>query len=225
MGGRKRKTPKPQRDVPGAAVVSNILKDGDTLRPAKGGDFSGKAPDAPDAPKPRPDPVPDRPDFVPGPGERPILNPPAGFKDKADFERFRDRLNQGLHDAGYDDAKVMLQGSATDGVSHNPAKGSRPFDGGGKKSDYDLTVESNKLVDAAKDAGIDMRNGGRRTGPIERDRDLEKVGLKDLHKELTDMTGGRPDDQVLIYIDGTISVDGIAGLQTPAGVIELLRAR
>ncbi|WP_335991791.1 hypothetical protein [Glycomyces sp. MUSA5-2] len=34
-----------------------------------------------------------------------------------------------------------------------------------------------------------------------------------------------PEYQVLIYIDGTISVDGIAGLQTPAGVIELLRAR
>lgn len=34
-----------------------------------------------------------------------------------------------------------------------------------------------------------------------------------------------PDYRVIVYIDGEISVEGIAGLQTPAGVIELLRAR
>lgn len=33
------------------------------------------------------------------------------------------------------------------------------------------------------------------------------------------------DYQVMIYVDGEISVEGIAGLPTPSGVVELLRER
>jgi len=202
---RKRKTQLPKRNAD--TVVGAALKDSDTLRPAKGGDFSGKAPDAPGpAPKPKPDPVPDRPEFVPGPGERPILNPPAGFRDRADFERFAERVNKGLHDAGYDDAKVMLQGSAPDGKSYNPDKPNRFFDGDGKMSDYDLTVESNKLVDAAKDGGLPLRSGGRRTAAIEKNKDLDKVGLRDLHRELREMAGGRK-LSFMAYRDAQEAVD------------------
>lgn len=184
-----------------ANLIAEPLTDSDKLRTGK-----GHNPDVPETSKPKPDPVPEtKPDPTPG-LDRPILDPPAGFKSKADFEAFRDRLNQGLRDAGYDDAKVMLQGSATDGVSHNPDKGSRPFDGGGKPSDYDLTVKSDKLVDAAKANGIDLRNRGERTGPIERAKDLDKVGLRDLHKELTEMTGGRP-MSFMAYRDAQFAVD------------------
>ena len=142
-------------------------------------------------------------------GGRPLLDPPAGFKSKADFEAFRDRLNQGLREAGFGDARPILQGSATDGYSHNPSKPNTPFDGGKQPSDYDIAVASPDLMEAAEGKGVGLRSRGSRTGPL-RDRELEALGLLDLRNELQQMAGGR-EVNFMGYRDAQAAVDRAGG--------------
>jgi hypothetical protein len=142
--------------------------------------------------------------------ERPLLDPPAGFQSKADYEAFRDRLNSGLHEAGYTDARPILQGSATDGFSHNPSKpANTPFDGGAERSDYDIAIASPSLMDAARDNDVGLRSQGTRTGPL-RDEQLRQLGLIDLRNDLQRMAGGR-EVHFMGYTDAQAAVDRATG--------------
>lgn len=142
--------------------------------------------------------------------ERPLLDPPAGFASKADYEAFRDRLNSGLQDAGYTDATPILQGSSTDGYSHNPSKPpNTPFDGGREPSDYDIAIASPSLMDAARDNGVGLRSGRTRTGPLH-DEQLRQLGLIDLRNDLQSMAGGR-EVHFMGYTSGQAAVDRATG--------------
>jgi hypothetical protein len=186
-----------------AKLVAEPIEDSNAFRTGKG----HNATDAPDTSNPKPD------TSKPGPSgsnERPVLDPPAGFKSKEDYKAFRDRLNNGLKDAGYGDGRPILQGSATDGFSHNPSKPpNTPFDGGSKPSDYDIAIESPSLVDAAKQNGVGTRSGGTRTGPLSRS-ELRDLGLLDLRNDLSKMAGGRKVD-FMAYQDGQFAVDRASG--------------
>lgn len=143
--------------------------------------------------------------------DRPVLDPPAGFKNKAEYEAFRDRLNQGLRDAGYGDARPILQGSGTDGYSHNPKKPpNTPFDARGHNtSDYDIAIASPSLMDAARRNGVDTRSRGTRTGPLTRS-ELRDLGLLGVQQDLKNMSGGRKVD-FMVYQDGQFAVDRADG--------------
>lgn len=143
--------------------------------------------------------------------DRPVLDPPAGFRNKAEYEAFRDRLNQGLRDAGYGDARPILQGSGTDGFSHNPSKPpNTPFDARGHNtSDYDIAIASPSLMDAARQNGVGTRSGGTRTGPLTRS-ELRDLGLLGVQQDLKRMSGGRKVD-FMAYQDGQFAVDRADG--------------
>lgn len=172
-----------------AEVVAKPLKDSGAFRTGKG----RADPPGPSSTSPG------------GAPQRPVLDPPAGFKSKAEYEAFRNRLNEGLDRAGYKDAKAILQGSATTG--HSPHKGT-VFDGGKKPSDYDIAISSPSLMDAARrldDPPVSLRSGKTRTGPLT-DHDLDRLGLLSTRDDLERMAGGR-EVNFMGYTDSQTAVD------------------
>lgn len=93
-------------------------------------------------------------------------------------------MHDGLGKAGYPDARAILQGSAITGKSFKTAS---PFNAG-RISDFDIAVSSQSMLQAAKDAGIGLRSGGTRTGPLS-ERDVRKLGLFDLANQATNQVG------------------------------------
>ncbi len=111
---------------------------------------------------------------------------PKGFKSAADFIRFGRTLREGLAEAGYADADAILQGSAVTGKSF---RAGAPFDVG-RISDFDVALTGDSLLQAAQDAGIELRSAGTRTGPLTA-RDLKMLGLRELSQEMS-AQAGRP---------------------------------
>jgi hypothetical protein len=89
-----------------------------------------------------------------------------------------------LRAAGFADAEAILQGSAVTGKSY---KTGAAFDVG-RISDFDIALSGKSIFQAAKDAGIGLRSGGTRTGPLTA-RDLKILGLRDLSTQLSGQAG------------------------------------
>ncbi|MEU6593683.1 RHS repeat-associated core domain-containing protein [Streptomyces sp. NPDC046881] len=109
------------------------------------------------------------------PGPRRI---PMGFPNAAEFNQFKAQINSGLRDVGIEGATAVFQGSSVTGKSFRTG---RPF---GPHSDFDVALAGESLLERAKQAGIPLRSGGTRTGPL-KGADLEKMGLGELRGKLT----------------------------------------
>ena len=112
---------------------------------------------------------------LPKPGPRRV---PMGFGNAAEFDRFGGQVNAGLRDAGIEGVTAVFQGSSVTGKSFRTGK---PF---GPHSDFDVALAGSGLLARAKEAGIPLRSGGTRTGPL-KGADLERMGLGGLRSSLT----------------------------------------
>ncbi|MFI8242615.1 RHS repeat-associated core domain-containing protein [Streptomyces sp. NPDC085866] len=127
----------------------------------------------------------------PMPGPRRI---PMGFPNGVEFTAFKSELAAGLKQAGYEDVTPIMQGSSVTGKSFRTG---RPF---GSHSDFDVALASSDLLRRAKQAGVELRSQGTRTGPLE-PADIAALGLRDLSKSLSKRAGGR-DVHFMVY--GTV---------------------
>lgn len=119
-------------------------------------------------------------------GDDPALggaNPyvPRGFS-AAEYGEFAGELYSGLRAAGYSDSTAIFQGSSVTGQSF---KTGEPFRAA---SDYDIALAGASLLEQAKKAGVGLRSGGTRTGPL-REIDLRKMRLSGLAAELSRKAG------------------------------------
>ncbi|MFC0599262.1 RHS repeat domain-containing protein [Streptomyces palmae] len=103
---------------------------------------------------------------------------PHGFGSAAQFKEFSASLKSGLKEAGHGDAVPVFQGSSVTGRSFESGK---PF---GSHSDFDVALTGTDILARAKAAGISLRSGGTRTGPL-KGSDLHKMGLNDLAESLS----------------------------------------
>ncbi|MFG2677365.1 RHS repeat-associated core domain-containing protein [Streptomyces sp. NPDC048445] len=103
---------------------------------------------------------------------------PKGFANRGALSEFGQKLTGGLAEAGHENVTPVMQGSAVTGKSFRTG---RPF---GAHSDYDVALASSDLLSRASRAGIALRSGGTRTGPL-KGSDLQKLGLGDLAKSLS----------------------------------------
>ena len=111
---------------------------------------------------------------------------PHGFASRAEFEGFGSRLNSGLREAGLTDVQAVFQGSSVTGRSFRTGQ---PFDVG-RVSDFDIALVSPSLLQEASKAGVGLRSGGLRTGPLKA-IDLQRLGLTSLTRDLS-AAAGRP---------------------------------
>ncbi len=125
---------------------------------------------------------------------RPTVPVPMGFTGPAEFARFGSRLHDGLARAGYPGTDAAMQGSSATGRSFRTGEG---FDQG-RTSDYDVALGGSELFDAARSAGIGLRSGGTRTGPLGA-VDVEGLGLTGVREELMEMMGRKV--EFMIYRD------------------------
>jgi Na+-transporting methylmalonyl-CoA/oxaloacetate decarboxylase gamma subunit len=109
---------------------------------------------------------------------------PRGFPNSKAFVQFSRDLRSGLAEAGYPDTEGILQGSAVTGKSFRSGV---EFDVG-RVSDLDVALAGEPLLQAAKSAGVGLRSGGTRTGPLSA-RDLKILGLRDLSTQLSKQAG------------------------------------
>jgi len=85
---------------------------------------------------------------------------PLGFDSENSYLAFVESLNGGLSSAGYGGATAAFQGSAVTGVGYTSGA---PF---GAHGDYDIALGGDDIFNAARGAGIGLRSGGTRTGPL-----------------------------------------------------------
>ena len=101
-----------------------------------------------------------------------------------DFLAFGAKLSQGLKAAGYTDGQAAFGGSSVSGVKYTTGA---PFDVG-RISDYDIGIASPDLLAKAKQLGIGLRGGGKRTGPLTSE-ELHELGLDNLADQLSEDAG------------------------------------
>jgi hypothetical protein len=106
---------------------------------------------------------------------------PQGFAHGLEYNTFSKTLNAGLAEAGYSGTEAFFQGSSVTGKSFRTGEA---FDVG-RVSDFDIALTGPKIMKAAVDAGIPLRSGGTRTGPLTA-ADLQKLGLSSLAGQLSD---------------------------------------
>lgn len=107
---------------------------------------------------------------------------PRGFSG-AGYGEFTQELYSGLRAAGCNDSTAIFQGSSVTGQSFKTGEPFRP------DSDYDIALAGSDLIEQARKAGVGLRSGGTRTGPL-RDVDLRKMRLSGLAEALSEK-GGR----------------------------------
>lgn len=107
---------------------------------------------------------------------------PRGFSE-AGYGEFTQELHSGLRAAGYNDSTAIFQVSSVTGQSFKTGEPFRP------DSDYDIALAGSDLIEQARKAGVGLRSGGTRTGPL-RDVDLRKMRLSGLAEALSEK-GGR----------------------------------
>jgi RHS repeat-associated protein len=133
---------------------------------------------------------------------------PFGFSTPEEFAAFTNRLNIGLVSLGMGDVQGIFQGSAVTGVGY---RSGLPFDVG-RTSDFDIALAGKSLLDNAAAAGIDLRSGGLRTGPL-READLAKLGLLDLAASLSSIAG-RPVN-FMIYASPEAAIQRSSSIPMP----------
>jgi hypothetical protein len=119
-----------------------------------------------------------------GVGRSAVPAVPRGFAGVEDFGRFGARLHDGLAHAGFAGTRAALQGSAVTGRSYRTGSA---FDAG-RTSDYDVALAGRALFDAAVDAGVALRSGGTRTGPLSA-AEADNLGLAAIQRELSELAG------------------------------------
>lgn len=106
---------------------------------------------------------------------------PRGFS-ALGYRQFVQELYAGLRAAGYNDSTAIFQGSSVTGQSFKTGEPFRP------ESGYDIALAGADLIEQAKKAGVGLRSGGTRTGPL-RDIDLRKMRLSGLAEALSQKVG------------------------------------
>jgi filamentous hemagglutinin len=99
---------------------------------------------------------------------------PLGFSSRNDFESFGQTARDSLAAAGHADAEVYLRGSAVTGYKYSTGEA---FDIG-RRSDYDVSIVSPRLMQRAEEIGVKLRGGRTRTGPLD-DVQVRILGLGD----------------------------------------------
>ncbi|WP_297541048.1 polymorphic toxin-type HINT domain-containing protein [Amycolatopsis sp.] len=132
---------------------------------------------------------------------------PYGSDGPESYSAFAETLNGGLAGGGYSGTSAAFQGSSVTGV------GFRSGLAFGDHSDYDIALGGSDLFDAAKEAGIGLRSGGTRTGPLNSSQ-LSKLGLRDLADNLSAEAGGR-EVHFMIYNDINAATDRSASIVAP----------
>ena len=132
---------------------------------------------------------------------------PFGFADARSYGRFAGALHAGLAKAGFPGTTAAFQGSSVTGRSFVSGVA---FDYG-RVSDFDIALASEDLVHAAKTAGVRLRSGGLRTGPLDV-ATLRQLGLAELAQSLSELAGR--DVHFMIYR----SIDDAAARSPHLGV-------
>ena len=117
---------------------------------------------------------------------------PLGFNTRQDFEKFGAEAMRGLVSSGHKDAIPFIRGSAVTGYSYRQGE---VFDVG-RRSDFDLAIVSPKLLQRAREVGIELRGGETRTRELN-PLDLKSLGLDGLAASLVDQSGH--DTTLMIY--------------------------
>ena len=125
---------------------------------------------------------------------------PRGFTSFAEFAQFGSRLKSGLTEAGFADTEAAIQGSAATGAKFTTGEG---FDVG-RTSDFDVALGGDEIMDAARNAGVELRTRGTRTGPLGRD-DVAALGMTDLQLQLSKLAGRKVDFMVYRSIDAALT--------------------
>ncbi|WP_432081564.1 hypothetical protein [Streptomyces sp. WAC 04229] len=108
---------------------------------------------------------------------------PHGFASADEYDQFTRNLYDDLNDAGYGgSATAVFQGSSVTGQSFRTGQPFRP------EGDYDIALAGDEVLERARKAGVGLRSGGTRTGPL-RDIDLRKMRLSGLAEELSERAG------------------------------------
>lgn len=111
---------------------------------------------------------------------------PHGFSSIDEFTTFGQSIRTGLDRAGYPYTVPILQGSAVTGKNSQTGAA---FDSV-KVSDFDVALAGDSIFQAAKRAGIPLRSGATRTGPLT-ERNLKQLNLFDLSQQ-SRVEAGRP---------------------------------
>ncbi len=109
---------------------------------------------------------------------------PRGFGSKGEFERFSSICKSELQRAGFDNTHALFQGSAVTGRSFLTGK---QFDVG-RKSDYDIALCGERLMQRARELGIELRSEGERTKPLDA-AEVKKMGLESISNRLSAEVG------------------------------------
>jgi hypothetical protein len=117
---------------------------------------------------------------------------PAGFAGRDDYNAFVGSLDEGLVGVGLGGTRAAFQGSSVTGVRFRDGT---PFNA---NSDYDVALGGEQIFALAKEAGIALRGGASRTGPLKK-ADLEALGLTNLRAHLSGIAGR--DVNFMIYRD------------------------
>jgi RHS repeat-associated protein len=108
---------------------------------------------------------------------------PHGFENAGAFNGFTQHLREGLDGAGFTDTRWMFQGSAVTGVSH---AGNVPF---GDHSDFDIALAGGHILERAVAERAPLR--GRGTRALLGDRQVRRLGLRGMQRDLSAMAGRR----------------------------------
>lgn len=109
---------------------------------------------------------------------------PFGFTDATQVATFSRQLHGGLAEAGFPEAEAALQGSSVTGVKFTTGE---PFDLN-RVSDVDIALAGDRMLDRAKELGVELRAGGKRTAPLDEQR-LKQLGLYELAQRLSSLMG------------------------------------
>ncbi|HMA47824.1 MAG TPA: hypothetical protein VKP11_11635 [Frankiaceae bacterium] len=84
---------------------------------------------------------------------------PHGFADATQLGAFGRQVHEGLAEAGFPEAEAALQGSSVTGVKFTTGE---PFDLD-RVSDLDVALAGDRLLERARELGVELRGGGGRT--------------------------------------------------------------
>lgn len=125
---------------------------------------------------------------------------PRGFASAGEFGEFGGQLRGGLAEVGFGDTEAAFQGSSVTGQSFRTGE---PFDVG-RVSDFDIALGGEEVFSAAREAGIGVRGGGIRTGPLSA-LDLERLGLTGLRADLSGLAGRPVNFMIYRSIEGALA--------------------
>jgi hypothetical protein len=128
---------------------------------------------------------------------------PFGFESAEKFEAFKALSARGLKKAGYQDAEAILQGSSASGISYSDKI---PF---GAHSDIDVGIAGRSVFEKARKLGYPVESNPMRI--LLKGDQAGDVGLRGMHRELTEVVGGR-EVNFMLFANRKAALQGIAGV-------------